>query len=63
MEFRFDAEEWKAMAPTERVRLSRLWAAETLKLGDGAPKRLREAYLCTAAGWLKVAAETEWETK
>ena len=63
MECHFNADRWKAMPPLERVRFCRLRAAEALKLGEGEPKRLREAYLHAAAGWLKVAAELEFQTK
>ena len=34
MEYRFNAEEWRGLTTTERVRRCRLWAQEALKLAS-----------------------------
>jgi hypothetical protein len=59
MEYRFNAEEWVKLAPTERVRRCRLWAGEAQKLADAAVGSIREDYLRIAENWNQLAGDID----
>ena len=63
MEFRFNAEEWKTLAPAERLHRCSLWAEEALKLAASSPDHLKDGYVLIAKGWLKLAADIERDIK
>jgi hypothetical protein len=60
MEYRFNADEWSALAPRERARRCRLMAGEARSLAEHAPSlRKRQLYSEIAADWLELATEIE----
>ena len=58
VEYRFKADEWNTLAPSERVRRCRLWAAEALALADKALP-LKQTYQNMADQWTTLAREIE----
>jgi hypothetical protein len=56
MEFRFNAEEWQALSPAERIRRCRVLASEAETLADHAAVHLKTIYLELAMQW-KILAE------
>ena len=59
MEYRFKADEWNTLAPSERVRRCRLWAAEAQALADKASHELKQTYQNMADQWTTLAREIE----
>ena len=59
MEYRFNAEEWDALTPENRVRRCRLLAQEALKMADGAKGSMKDALLAIAADWERLGTEIE----
>jgi hypothetical protein len=63
MEYRFKAEEWAQLSPTERARRCKLMAEEARLLADNAPLPMKEGYLMLAKNWLQLASEIEASTQ
>jgi hypothetical protein len=59
----FNAEEFEALAPWQRVRWCRQMAAEAGRLADHASPRVRDAYVELANQWNTLADEIEREYK
>jgi len=59
MERRFNAEEWNALTPAERVRRCRLWAADAQEMANKASVELKQTYQNIADQWATVAREIE----
>jgi hypothetical protein len=59
MEYRFNAEEWATLSPSERARRCRLMAheAQTLAAQTGGP--MKDAYRSITDDWLTLAEEIE----
>jgi hypothetical protein len=56
---KFDADEWKALTPSERVHRCRSWAAEAHARAEKAPPELKQTYQCMADQWATLAREIE----
>ena len=56
MDHRFNADEWNALTPAERVRRCRLWAADAQEMA-------KKAYQKIADQWATVAREIERRNK
>jgi len=62
VEFRFNADEWEQLAPSERVRRCRTLAEQARQLSMRATPELKRAYLDLALQWSALADEMESET-
>ena len=61
MDYQFNAEEWRRMGSTERVRRCRLFAHEANALALAADPTMEGAYLDIARDWEKLAEDIEAE--
>jgi hypothetical protein len=61
MDYQFSAEEWRRIAPAERVSRCRLFAHEASELALSADPTMKRAYLDIAQHWEKLATEIEAE--
>ena len=59
MEYRFKAEEWKNLSPTEMARRCRFMAREAQTLAKGASPAIALSYNRIAEDWLTLADEIE----
>ena len=59
MEYRFKADEWKALIPAERVRRCLLWAVEAQEIANDAPPNLARIFEGIADQWATLAEELE----
>ena len=58
-ELEFNAEEWHKLAPSERVRRCRAFAAHARQLSVGAAPELKNGYLDLSRHWLALAEEMD----
>lgn len=61
MDYRFNAEEWARLTPTDRVKRCRLWAHEASALAASASQTMKRLYLDLAHQWERLAQEIESE--
>lgn len=62
MEYRFKSDEWKNLAPEQRVRRCHLMAEEAQTLAAGASADLGLSYMRIAEEWMKLADDIERAT-
>jgi len=62
VEFRFNADEWEQLAPSERVRRCRTLAEQAHRLSKRATPELKRAYLDLALQWSALADQMEHGT-
>ncbi len=63
MEYRFKADEWERLAPSERVLRCRMLATEAQRLGRAASPRMKSVYQDLSVQWTMLADEMERDTK
>ncbi len=59
MQYRFKADEWEALAPTERVRRCLLWAVEAQEIANNSPPELAATFENIADQWAKLAEQID----
>ena len=59
---KFDANEWKALTPSERVHRCRSWAAEAQARAEKAQPELKQIYQGMADQWATLAREIELQS-
>jgi hypothetical protein len=59
MEHRFKSDEWKDLAPEQRIRRCSLMAEQAQALAAGASEDLKSSYMHIADEWLRLAGDIE----